>query len=99
MATPPSATSTPITAAYGDGIDPEIRAATLHISKKAGARLEIETIEVGEKVCLSGNTSGIAASSGDPLRRTKVFLKAPMTAPQAGGYKSLNMTTLEMLGL
>jgi isocitrate dehydrogenase len=99
MATPTSATSTPITVAHGDGIGPEIMAATLHILKEAGARLEIETIEVGEKVYLSGNTSGIAASSWDSLRRTKVFLKAPITTPQGGGYKSLNVTTRKTLGL
>ncbi|HUA82665.1 MAG TPA: NADP-dependent isocitrate dehydrogenase [Bryobacteraceae bacterium] len=99
MATPTSATSTPITVAHGDGIGPEIMAATLHILKAAGARLQIETIEVGEKVYLSGNTSGIAASSWDSLRRTKVFLKAPITTPQGGGYKSLNVTTRKMLGL
>src|SRR5437879_443166 len=93
------ATSTPITVAHGEGIGPEIMGATLHILKEAGARLEIETIEVGEKVYLSGNTSGIAPSSWDSLRRTKVFLKAPITTPQGGGYKSLNVTTRKMLGL
>jgi isocitrate dehydrogenase len=99
MATPTSATSTPITVAHGDGIGPEIMAATLHILKAAGARLEIETIEVGEKIYLTGNTSGILPSAWDSLRRTKVFLKAPITTPQGGGYKSLNVTTRKMLGL
>ena len=55
------ATRTPITVAHGDGIGPEIMAATLHILEDAGAQLDIETIEVGEKVYLSGNTSGIRA--------------------------------------
>jgi hypothetical protein len=54
-----TSTSTPITVAHGDGIGPEIMAATLHILKEAGARLDIETIDAGEKVYLSGNTSGI----------------------------------------
>lgn len=90
---------TPITVAHGDGIGPEIMAATLHILKEAGAALEIETIDVGEKVYLSGNTTGIAPESWESLRRTKVFLKAPITTPQGGGYKSLNVTTRKMLGL
>ena len=51
---------TTITVAKGDGIGPEIMDATLHILKEAGAQIEIEEIEVGEKVYLSGNTSGIA---------------------------------------
>ena len=92
-------TPVPITVAHGDGIGPEIMAATLHILKEAGAALEIDTIEVGEKVYLTGNTSGIAPSSWESLRRTKVFLKAPITTPQGGGYKSLNVTTRKMLGL
>jgi len=90
---------TPITVAYGDGIGPEIMAATLHILQEAGARLEIETIEIGEKVYLAGNTAGIDPRAWESLRRTKVFLKAPITTPQGGGYKSLNVTTRKMLGL
>ena len=49
----------PITVAHGDGIGPEIMAATLHILENAGARIDIETIEIGEKVYLAGNTAGI----------------------------------------
>jgi isocitrate dehydrogenase len=90
---------TPITVAHGDGIGPEIMAATLHILKEAGALLDIETIEIGEKVYLRGNTAGIEPSSWDSLRRTKVFLKAPITTPQGGGFKSLNVTTRKALGL
>lgn len=90
---------TPITVAYGDGIGPEIMEATLKIITAAGARIETEVIEVGEKVYLSGNSSGIAPESWDSLRRTKVFLKAPITTPQGSGYKSLNVTTRKMFGL
>src|SRR5215813_5132625 len=89
----------PITVAHGDGIGPEIMDATLHILKEAGAKLAIEKIEIGEKVYLSGNTSGIDPSAWDSLRRTKVFLKAPITTPQGGGYKSLNVTVRKVLGL
>ncbi|HWB84049.1 MAG TPA: NADP-dependent isocitrate dehydrogenase [Bryobacteraceae bacterium] len=89
---------TPITVAYGDGIGPEIMTATLRILEAAGAPLEIETIEIGEKVYLRGNTSGIEPSSWESLLRTKVFLKAPITTPQGGGFKSLNVTTRKTLG-
>jgi isocitrate dehydrogenase len=90
---------TKITVAKGDGIGPEIMDATLEIILAANAKIEIEEIEVGEKVYLSGNTSGIAASSWDIIRRNKIFLKAPITTPQGGGYKSLNVTTRKFLGL
>jgi len=89
----------PITVAHGDGIGPEIMAATLHILKESGAPLEIETIDIGEKVYLAGNTSGIEPTAWDSLRRTRVFLKAPITTPQGGGYKSLNVTVRKTLGL
>ncbi len=89
----------PITVAHGDGIGPEIMAATLHILLEAGAQLEIETIDIGEKVYLAGNSAGIEPSSWDSLRRTKVFLKAPITTPQGGGFKSLNVTVRKTLGL
>ncbi len=88
-----------ITVAKGDGIGPEIMDATLKILKSAGAQIEIDEIEVGEKVYLSGNTSGISDASWDVIRRNKVFLKAPITTPQGGGYKSLNVTTRKFLGL
>ena len=91
-------TKTPITIARGDGIGPEIMAATLQILEGAGAALEVETIEIGEKVYLRGNTYGIEPGSWQSLLRTKVFLKAPITMPQGGGYKSLNVTTRKTLG-
>ena len=88
-----------ITIAKGDGIGPEIMDATLEIIKAAGAQLEYDEIEVGEKVYLSGNTSGIAKESWDTIIKNKVFLKAPITTPKGGGYKSLNVTTRKFLGL
>jgi isocitrate dehydrogenase len=89
----------PITVAHGDGIGPEIMAATLEIIKAAGARIEIEEIEVGEKVYLRGISAGIEPSAFESIRRTKVFLKAPITTPQGGGFKSLNVTTRKTFGL
>lgn len=90
---------TRITVAKGDGIGPEIMDATLAILQAAGAALEIDEIEVGEKVYLSGNPAGISPESWDVIRRNKIFLKAPITTPQGGGYKSLNVTTRKFLGL
>ncbi|MBC7589146.1 MAG: NADP-dependent isocitrate dehydrogenase [Chitinophagaceae bacterium] len=90
---------TKITVAKGDGIGPEIMDATLKILDAAGAQLDIEEIEIGEKVYLKGNSAGIDPSAWESLRRTRVFLKAPITTPQGGGFKSLNVTTRKVLGL
>src|SRR5678809_257895 len=90
--------NTPITVAFGDGIGPEIMEATLTVLKAAGARLDVEKIEIGEKVYQRGMSSGIEPSAWESLRRTRVFLKAPITTPQGGGFKSLNVTTRKTLG-
>ena len=92
-------TKTPITVAHGDGIGPEIMDATLRILSAANAAIEIEKIDIGEQLYNQGYTSGIGPEAWDSLRRTKVFLKAPITTPQGGGYKSLNVTIRKTLGL
>ncbi|MDN3506956.1 MAG: NADP-dependent isocitrate dehydrogenase [Simkaniaceae bacterium] len=82
----------PIAIAEGDGIGPEIMAAVRHTLDEAGAPLEYHPVEIGEKCYLAGNKTGMAPATWDTLRSTKAFLKAPITTPQGGGYKSLNVT-------
>lgn len=90
---------TPITVARGDGIGPEIMDATLRILDEARAALDLDEIKIGKDVYESGVPSGIPDEAWDSLRRTKIFLKAPITTPQGGGYKSLNVTIRKTLGL
>jgi len=89
----------PITVAHGDGIGPEIMTAVLEILKEAEVPIRIEAIEVGEKLYKRHYTSGIADDTWDIIERTKTILKAPITTPQGGGYKSLNVTLRKKLGL
>jgi isocitrate dehydrogenase len=89
----------PVTVALGDGIGPEITQATLKILEAAGARIAPEFIDIGERVYLSGQSSGIEPAAWESLRRTKVFLKGPITTPSGSGYKSLNVTIRKTLGL
>ena len=89
----------PVTVAFGDGIGPEIMNASLKVLMAAGANISIEPIDIGERVYLSGETAGITPDAWDSLRRTKVFYKAPITTPQGGGFKSLNVTVRKSLGL
>lgn len=88
-----------IAIAEGDGIGPEIMAATLHVLDKAGAELDIHKVEVGEKVYLKGCPTGIEDKSWEIIRSARAFLKAPITTPQGGGFKSLNVTLRTALGL
>lgn len=92
-------TKTSITIAEGDGIGPEIMTAVLQILDAAGAALDIHRVEIGEKVYLKGQTAGIEPSTWETIRYTKAFLKAPITTPQGGGFKSLNVTIRTTLGL
>ena len=94
-----TAEAVPVTVAYGDGIGPEIMNASLKVLLAAGAKLAIESIEIGEQVYLAGHSAGISSEAWDSLRRTKLFYKAPITTPQGGGYKSLNVTVRKTLGL
>jgi|NOAtaT_5_FD_contig_31_6399299_length_1763_multi_4_in_0_out_0_1 isocitrate dehydrogenase len=91
--------TTNIAIAYGDGIGKEIMEATLAILDAAGAALRYDTVAIGQEVYLSGTTSGISDDAWDILRQNRVFLKAPITTPQGGGYKSLNVTLRKSLGL
>ncbi len=88
-----------VTVAPGDGIGREIMTATLDILDAAGADLEYEEITIGKEMFLAGHSSGISPEAWDVLRRNMVFLKGPITTPQGGGYKSLNVTIRKTLGL
>jgi isocitrate dehydrogenase len=88
-----------VTLARGDGIGPEITDSVLRILEAAQAPLQFDEIAVGESVYHQGHSSGIAPESWEVIRRNGVFLKAPITTPQGGGYKSLNVTIRKTLGL
>ena len=89
----------PITVAYGNGIGPEIMKAVLEIIKAAGVSIRPEVIEIGETIYKKGVLTGIEEKSWNSLYKTKVFLKAPITTPQGGGFRSLNVTVRRKLGL
>ena len=88
-----------ITVAYGDGIGPEIMDSTLEILRSANADIKFSTIEVGKNIYEKGFNSGLMPSAWENLNSTRVLLKAPITTPQGGGYKSLNVTMRKKLGL
>jgi isocitrate dehydrogenase len=89
----------PITVARGDGIGPEIMDAVLRVLDAASAPLTYETIDIGRDMYLQGHSSGIAPEAWEAIRRNKIFLKAPITTPLGGGYKSLNVTIRKTLNL
>ena len=62
-------------------------------------RLGIETIEIGAGVYDRGYTAGIEPSAWEYLRGRRSSLRVPVTTPQGGGFKSLNVTIRKTLGL
>jgi len=94
-----SVDTVPVTIAYGDGIGPEIMESVLKILQHADAKIRIETVEIGEPLYKKGFPSGISDDGYDIIKRNAVFLKSPITTPQGGGYKSLNVTIRRILEL
>ena len=70
--------------------------ASLKILRAAGANLAIEQVEIGRRF---QSTGGISAQAWESLRRTRLLYKAPMTTPQGGGHKSINVTLRKSLGM
>lgn len=92
-------TPSTIAIARGDGIGPEIMDATLNVLEAANTGLTFEEVKIGKAVYESGHSSGITPESWERVRQNQILLKAPITTPQGGGYKSLNVTLRKSLGL
>ncbi len=88
-----------ITVARGDGIGPEVTDATLRILEAADAPLDLEPVTIGLTAYEQGHPTGIPPEAWETIRRNEVFLKGPITTPQGGGYRSLNVTIRTSLGL
>lgn len=93
------AARTKVTVAHGDGIGPEVMRATLDVLAAAEVPLDYDVVEIGEAVYRKGVTSGIPADAWERIRANRVFLKAPITTPQGGGFKSVNVTVRKALNL
>lgn len=85
--------------AAGDGIGPEITHATLEVLSAAKAPIDLEEILIGEKLFLQGKADGIADGALERILSADAFLKAPITTPQGGGFRSVNVTFRNRLGL
>ena len=88
-----------VACAVGDGIGPEIMAAVRNILTHAGAPIDWRDIVIGEKAYAAGHAAGIGPEAWDTIRAADSVLKAPLTTPQGGGFKSVNVTLRKTLGL
>jgi isocitrate dehydrogenase len=92
-------TACTVAVAEGDGIGPEITAAVLRILSAADPQLCFAPVVVGLKAYEAGALSGYGPEVMDAIIRHGVILKGPITTPQGGGYKSVNVTLRKTLGL
>lgn len=88
-----------ICVSYGDGIGPEIMDATLKILRAANFQFNADEILLGEQAYAAGYLNGVEDSAWGKISKNKVLLKAPLTTPEGGGFKSANVTIRKTYGL
>jgi len=79
-----------ITVIRGDGIGPEIMDATLRVLDAAGAGLEYE-FQLAGLAAQEETGELLPRATLDSIERTAIALKAPLTTPVGGGFRSLNV--------
>lgn len=87
-----------VTLIPGDGIGPEVAAATVGAVAATGAKIEWERVELTREIIEKAGES-LPQSIVDSLERTKVGLKGPVTTPVAGGFQSVNVALRKRLDL
>lgn len=98
----PQATALPqrtVAVAAGDGIGPEIMQATLAVLRAADPTLVFQPLTVGLQAYRAGHAAGLGPEVFEAIEQHGVMLKGPITTPQGGGYKSVNVTLRKTLGL
>ena len=88
-----------IAVAPGDGIGPEITDAVLSVLAAADPSLAFERVTVGLDAYRSGAMAGFGRDVMETVARHGVLLKGPITTPQGGGYKSVNVSLRKTFGL
>ncbi len=83
-----------IALASGDGIGPEIMAATLELFKAAGVQEHVEfvPVEMGRAVFDQGNTRGMTDEAIRVTEDCGILFKGPLETPKGSGGKSINVT-------
>src|SRR6266446_8155508 len=87
-----------VTLIPGDGIGPELAEATRRVLDATGIDFEWETVDAGEAVIAEYGTP-LPDHVLESIRRNKVALKGPITTPVGGGFRSVNVTLRQALGL
>jgi isocitrate dehydrogenase (NAD+) len=87
-----------VTLIPGDGIGPELAQATRRVLEASGVALEWEVVEAGAAVMAEYGTP-LPNHVLESIRRNRVALKGPITTPVGEGFRSVNVTLRQALGL
>ena len=87
-----------VTLIPGDGIGPEIVAATVRIIEASGIDVEWETHIMGSQALEKYGTT-LPAETIESIRRNKVALKGPQMTPVGKGFTSVNVGLRKALDL
>ena len=87
-----------VTLIPGDGIGPELAEATRRVLDASGVAFEWEVQDAGEAVMAEYGTP-LPEHVLESVRRNRVALKGPITTPVGGGFRSVNVTLRQVLGL
>ncbi len=81
-----------ITLIPGDGVGPEVTAATRKIIDATGLQVNWEVCEAGAEVFKKGLSTGVPKETIDSIIQNRVALKGPLSTPVGFGEKSANVT-------
>ena len=87
-----------VTLIPGDGIGPELADATRRVLDASGVAFEWEVQDAGEAVMAEFGTP-LPEHVLESVRRNRVALKGPITTPVGSGFRSVNVTLRQTLGL
>jgi isocitrate dehydrogenase (NAD+) len=87
-----------VTLIPGDGIGPELAEATRRVLDASGVTFEWEVQEAGEAQ-LAEHGTPLPEAVLESIRRNRVALKGPITTPVGEGFRSVNVTLRQTLGL
>ena len=87
-----------VTLIPGDGIGPELAEASRRVLDASGIDFDWEVVDAGEAVMAKYGTP-LPDHVLESITRNKVALKGPITTPVGAGFRSVNVTLRQVLGL
>ncbi|HSD88249.1 MAG TPA: isocitrate/isopropylmalate family dehydrogenase, partial [Kofleriaceae bacterium] len=80
-----------VTLIEGDGIGPEIAAATVRVVEAAGGKITWERADAGAGA-VEKHKDPLPQATIESIKKNGIALKSPLATPSGGGYRSVNVT-------